>query len=77
MTLPHERTRAVVQTYDFLVELSLDASLPHSIRHDALFLLRHYPSQADVLQAGENEEKLAKMPLMHIDPIFSSSTKWK
>lgn len=73
MTLPYERTRAVVQAYEFLVELSIDTSLSPDIRRDALFLLRHYPSEADVLQAGRNEEKGAKS-LLHIDPVFSSST---
>src|SRR5690606_35896232 len=60
MTLPYERTRAVVQTYEFLVELSIDTSLSSDIRRDALFLLRHFPGEADVLQAGRNEEEGAK-----------------
>lgn len=55
MTMPHERTRAVVQTHDFLVDLSRDTSLPERVRRDARFLLRHYPSRSDMLLAGRIE----------------------
>lgn len=51
MTMPHERTRAVVQTRDFLVELSGDASMPERVRRDARFLLRHFPTEADIQAA--------------------------
>ena len=47
--MPLERTRVVVQTRDFLVELSRDASLLERVRRDARFLLRHYPSRSDML----------------------------
>lgn len=49
MTMPEERTRAVIQTHDFLVELSRDKSLPEKIRRDAKFLLRHYPVKTDIV----------------------------
>lgn len=48
MTMPGERTRAVIQTHEFLVELSRDTSLPAKVRRDAKFLLRHYPSKSDM-----------------------------
>lgn len=41
MTMPHERTRAVLQTYGFLVEPSKNCSLTEKVRRDASFLLRH------------------------------------
>lgn len=44
MTMPDERSRAVVQTREFLVELSRDNSLPERVRRDAKFLLRHFPT---------------------------------
>ncbi|POP63750.1 BPSL0761 family protein [Pseudomonas syringae] len=73
MTMPHERTRAVLQTRDFLMELSRDKSLPEKIQHDAKFLLRHYPLKTDLEQAGLLEEQPERFgPL--ISPIFSSST---
>jgi hypothetical protein len=42
MTLHHERTRAVIQTREFLLELSVNLQLPEKIRNDAVWCLRHY-----------------------------------
>ncbi|UVJ41940.1 hypothetical protein NVV94_14680 [Pseudomonas sp. LS1212] len=70
MTLPYERTHAVVQTREFLVEVSRDTTLPESIRNEAQRLLRHYPSQDDGLLAGRIEEQ-AEGSIF--EPIFSSS----
>ncbi|WP_338123045.1 MULTISPECIES: BPSL0761 family protein [Pseudomonas syringae group] len=72
MTMPNERTRAVIQTGKFLLELSRDSSLPERIRRDAKFLLRHYPDQFQVLLAGRIEE--GSDPLLSpMGPVFSSS----
>lgn len=57
MTMVHERTRSVVQTRDFLRDLSRDSSLPESIRLQAERLLRHYPEAADIWLAGRLEER--------------------
>lgn len=73
MTRPHERTRSVVQTYDFLVELSKDTSLPERVRRDARFLLRHFPSKNDMLLAGRIEEQAETLPIGALGPVFSSS----
>ncbi|WP_286973538.1 BPSL0761 family protein [Pseudomonas sp.] len=59
MTLPYERTRAIVKTEDFLRELSRDGRLPQDIRSYAKSLLRHYPSAAEVFSLGRLEECLA------------------
>ncbi|KAA0945283.1 hypothetical protein FQ186_28765 [Pseudomonas sp. ANT_H14] len=59
MTLPYERTRAIVKTEDFLRELSRDGGLPQDIRSYAKSLLRHYPSAAEVFSLGRLEECLA------------------
>jgi hypothetical protein len=49
MTLPAERTRAVLQTRIFLEELAdASLSLPDSVRHEAVRLLRHYPHKQDM-----------------------------
>lgn len=58
MTLPHERTRAIVKTEEFLRELSRDPSLSPEIRNHAKNLLRHYPSADQVLSIGRLEECL-------------------
>lgn len=70
MTLPYERTRAVVQTHEFLVEISRDTTLADSTRNEARRLLRHYPSKDDVLLAGRIEEQVDGSIF---EPIFSSS----
>jgi hypothetical protein len=48
--------------------------LPEKIRHDAKFLLRHYPTLDDVILAGKIEEQSNYLlPLQ--GPVFSSSLK--
>ena len=75
MTMPHERTRAVIQTREFLVELSRNAELPENVRSSAKHLLRHYPSASDVLLVGKGEELLASTIIW--TQIFSSDTEYK
>lgn len=57
MTTPSERTRAIIQAREFLVDLSRDTALPEAVRTQARRLLRHYPSADEVLLAGKLEEK--------------------
>lgn len=51
MTVPFERTNAVIFTEKFLIDL-LDPKktprIPKSIRQRASWLLRHYPSEFDM-----------------------------
>lgn len=77
MTMPHERTRSVVQTRDFLIKLSRDSSLPEQIRRDARFLIRHFPSKNDVLLAGRIEEQAETLPIGVLGPVFSSTTEFQ
>lgn len=70
MTMPHERTRSVIQTREFLIELSRDTSLPDRVRQDAKFLLRHYPSRDDMVQAGHIEGKIGPVSQI-LGPVFS------
>ena len=70
MTMPHERTRSVLQTRDFLLELARDTSLPERVRDDARFLLRHYPNRADLVQAGRIEEAAGCLAAL-LGPVFS------
>lgn len=72
MTMPNERTQAVIQTREFLLELSRDSSLPEQIRRDAKFLLRHYPDQFQMLLAGRIEES-SDSGVSPSGPVFSSS----
>lgn len=71
MTMPGERTRAVIQTHEFLVELSRDPSLPEKVRRDAKFLLRHYPSKADMERAVQTVELPVSLAGI-IEPVFGN-----
>lgn len=75
MTMPDERSRAVVKTRDFLVMLSRDVALPDKVRRDAKSLLRHFPSRDDVILAGQIEEQAEALPIGAVGPVFSSSFK--
>jgi hypothetical protein len=60
MTLPYERTRAVVQTEEFLNDLinpEKTPKVPKEIRKQAYFLLRHYPNQVDMKIISLKEDK--------------------
>ena len=53
MTLPHERTRAVLSTQDFLLRLTSPYNggikgVPTPVREEARRLLRHYPLWFDL-----------------------------
>ncbi len=51
--MPHERTRALVQTGEWLQELSRDSSVSEEIRRSARFLARHYPRKWEILAHGK------------------------
>lgn len=53
MTLPDERYRAVVQTKKFLEELLTTPRIPKSVKDNARWCLRHYPSEWDMQRAAE------------------------
>ena len=71
MTIPYERTRAILETRDFLRELQdpqLTPRVPASVREIARKLARHYPAYAEV--------ELAHKALPHLFgpvPPFSRS----
>lgn len=71
MTTPHERTRSVIQTRDFLIELTRDTSLPDRLRRDAKFLLRYYPAKSDMAQAGLMEQQTDSIAGL-MGPIFGA-----
>lgn len=71
MTMPSERTRAVIHAREFLQEISQDVSLPEPVRRQARHLLRHYPSREEMLLAGRVQEKLTEGTIF--EPTFSSS----
>lgn len=74
MTMPHERTRVVIHTRDFLVELSRSVELPEDVRSSAKHLLRHYPNATEVFLAGKGEELLASTICW--SNVFSSAAEY-
>ena len=60
MTIPYERARATIQARFFLMRLvdpTQTPRVPRKFREEALMLLRHYPTYADVcLLAGHVPE---------------------
>lgn len=71
MTLPYERSRAVIQAREFLVELRGNKALPLEVRDEALRLLRHYPSTEEVLRAAKIEAEFAGQSIWGA-PVFGS-----
>lgn len=61
VTMPHERTRTLIQTEEFLQSLRQEKSLPQELRDEAKRLLRHYPDADTVLSLGLFEERLASL----------------
>ncbi len=59
MTVPVERTNAVLFTQKFLLEL-LDPKktprVPRSVRKQALHLLRHYPTEFEMNMIADRED---------------------
>ena len=74
MTVPVERTNAVIRTQKFLLEL-LDPKktprVPRLIRQDARNLLRHYPTEFDMNMIAEREDGVGNKMCIH--KIFGKS----
>lgn len=48
MTMPDERTRALLWAGSFLIELAQNDSLPLDVRRRAVVIARHFPTIEDV-----------------------------
>ena len=48
MTMPDERTRALLWAGGFLIEIARDKRLPSDIRRSAVVIARHFPTIEDV-----------------------------
>jgi hypothetical protein len=60
MTLPDERTRAVVMTREFLLRLITREykRVPAEVREEARMLIRHYPCAYEIDMAAEKAPKI-------------------
>ena len=55
MTMTYERTRSLIEAEEFLREIMKDKDIPEKTRTRARSILRHYPTEREILFAGENE----------------------
>lgn len=67
MTLPHERTRAVIATADFLLRLASPYNgglkgIPSPVRQKARALLKHMPTRLDLSVAGRASPEIFAGP---------------
>lgn len=68
MTLPSERTSAVLRVERFLMDLRDPKKyprIPKAVREEASRLLRHYPSQYDMMYIDESFEPLEELNYEH------------
>ncbi|WP_348532534.1 BPSL0761 family protein [Pseudomonas sp. PP3] len=75
MTMPNERTRAVISAGVFLREISQDITLNVELRDMADQILRHYPSRSEVLMQGQFEASYLES--FGVSPFFSPSVRLK
>ena len=64
MTLPSQRTQAVLRVEKFLLDLRNPKKyprVPKAVREEASRLLKHYPSMFDMIEPGERFEPLQKI----------------
>lgn len=68
MTVPIERTNAVLNTEKFLLDLlrpSVTPRVPKEVRERARSLLRHYPSSFDMDVISEREDSCEQITVRH------------
>lgn len=67
MSMPHEQTRAIIKTFEFLMELKNRNDIPADLKESAIWLLRHYPEPSTVRAVG-----YATMPNNNQNPFATS-----
>lgn len=77
MTMPDERTRALLQTGAFLKELAKEPSLPAWIRREANRLLRHFPTVIEIRTMAliDQHAALERYLTVDIDPRWLDGYK--
>ncbi|WP_336605529.1 BPSL0761 family protein [Stutzerimonas stutzeri] len=66
-----ERTKAVVETRQFLLQLKSDPALPEMIRTQAKALLRHYPEPGQIAQLALLEKAVTGLEGADLPPLIS------
>lgn len=72
MTMPDERTRALIWAGGYLIELARDRSLPLDVRRNAVFIARHFPTVEDISIMAQCQHSLGFGPMLkspdEVDP---------
>lgn len=55
MTMTHERTRSLIEARNVLKDLIQDPTVSENMKSKIAGALRHYPTESDILNAGEFE----------------------
>ena len=55
MTMPSERTRALISAAEFLQDLRFGTDTPDAIRAQAISVLRHFPAARSIEQEAERQ----------------------
>lgn len=78
MTMPDERTRALLQAGAFLKELANDQSLPERTRREAARLLRHFPTvtQVRTMALIDQHAALERYLTVDVDPTWLDGYKY-
>ena len=63
MTMPHERTKALIAAEEFLQELRLGAETPPNIRAQAITVLRHFPSAKSITHEARRQFNAPSNPV--------------
>lgn len=74
MTLPDERYRAVVWCKSFLQALAYDTikypRVPKSIRTEASSILKHFPTDYDMMRAADTSPEVFQLQMEHVTRLF-------
>lgn len=64
MTMPSERTRALIWAGGLLIDLARDRTLPVSIRRRAVVIARHFPTVEDVELMADDTPTVLLGPML-------------
>lgn len=77
MTMPDERTRALLWAGSFLVDMARDKALPVSIRQRAATIARHFPTVEDVTWLTESiRESVLSIQLAPPEQALPEQSDW-
>ena len=64
MTMPDERTRALLWAGAFLMEVARDKSLPLHVRRRAVVIARHFPTIEDIASMALTQQAAFLGPML-------------